>query len=906
MVNLPRPRQLAFLFLILALLSSGCSKNNAPTKDQLLSSANEHFAADQYDKAAADYRSVLRLDPADAAATRQLGFISYDQGQLPQAYALLRKASELQPDNLEIQVKLATTYFGTHQFKEARDVALAILDKQPGNQEALLLLVNTSGPLGDRDDIESMIQAYREKDTDRTGYHLALAELARSKDDQARAESEYKAALALDPKSSAAYFALGNLYWSHKDLKQADEALKTASDLASQRSAMRLAYADFKRQTASVAEAKSILEDLSQKIPDALPPRVYLMKIACGEKQPDCPARVKAILTEDPLNYDGLFVSGSLSLANNEGAQAVRTFEQLTRIYSGVPLVRYQLALAYLLNGQDSAMDKAVESLNVALRLEPRFDQASVLLAQLRVRKQQFAAAIDLLDQVIKNQPQLPQARFLLASTYLAQQNQDQALAVYRQMAELFPKDPEPPLRIGTILAAQRKLPAARQSFERSSEISPDYLPAAEMLVDLDIAEKQYAAAMDRVQAQIAKKPATAQLLGIRAKVYIAQQDFPHAEADLLKAIDLDPKLERAYILLAQVYVASNRQEQAIEKLNAFVETNKDIPSLMLLGAIHEQSKQFGAAGEAYEKVLAVNRNFFPALNNLAYLDVERLARLDAAYDLAKRARALAPNDPSTADTLGWILVKKGAYGDALPFLQESAVNLPANPDVQFHLGLAYYLRGEDGPARLALQKALDAGKDFEGKDESNRRLAVLAIDPQTADAAARAKLEDYLRQSPNDPMALDRLAQLQQRDGAMDQAVKSYEKVIEGYPQFTPALRQLALLSAQRSADDQKTYDLVVKARLAYPDDSELAKTLGILNYRRRSYARSAELLQLAGNQRKNDSELTYYLGMSYYQLKQFDQAKEILQQALTMNPSPEFAAEAQRALADCCQSAE
>jgi tetratricopeptide (TPR) repeat protein len=373
-----------------------------------------------------------------------------------------------------------------------------------------------------------------------------------------------------------------------------------------------------------------------------------------------------------------------------------------------------------------------------------------------------------------------------------------------------------------------------------------------------------------------------------------------------LKAIDLDPKLARAYILLAQIYVASNRQEQAIEKLNGFVEKNKDITSLMLLGAIHEQLKQFDAAAEAYKKVLAINQNFFAALNNLAYLDVERLAQLDAAYDLAKRARALAPDDPSSADTLGWILLKKGEYGNALPLLQESASKRPGIPDVEFHLGSAYYLRGEEGPAGIAFQKALVAGKPFDSKDEVNRRLAVLAIDPQTANDAARATLEESYRESPNDPVALVRIAQLQQRDGVVDQAVKTYEKVIAGYPQFAPALRQLALLSARRSADDQKAYDLVVKARLAYPDDAELAKTLGMLNYRRRAYARSMELLQLAANQRTNDSELLYYLGMSYYQLKQFDQAKETLQRALTMNLSPEFAVEAQRALGDCCESAQ
>ena len=61
------------------------------------------------------------------------------------------------------------------------------------------------------------------------------------------------------------------------------------------------------------------------------------------------------------------------------------------------------------------------------------------------------------------------------------------------------------------------------------------------------------------MQKLIDKDPKLAQLWGLRGKIYLAQSDFTHAEADLLKAIELDPKLELGYLLLAQLYVDSNR-----------------------------------------------------------------------------------------------------------------------------------------------------------------------------------------------------------------------------------------------------------------------------------------------------------------------------------------------------------
>jgi tetratricopeptide (TPR) repeat protein len=373
----------------------------------------------------------------------------------------------------------------------------------------------------------------------------------------------------------------------------------------------------------------------------------------------------------------------------------------------------------------------------------------------------------------------------------------------------------------------------------------------------------------------------------------------------LLKAIELDPNLVPAYLLLAQLYVATNRQQQALEKLNESIEKNKNASALMLLAMLQDQLKHFDAARDAYEKLLTVAPNSPLALNNLAVLYSERLGQLDKGYDLATKAREAAPNAPNIADTLGWILFKKGDYGNALRLLQESADKLSDQPVIQFHAGMAHYMVGDEAAARLALQKAVDASLDFPGKDEARQRLAVLAIKVGTANAGVRTELENYLRKSPNDPAALMRLAELQQRDGAVDQAVKMYEKLVADNPLYAPATRQLALLYGQLSTDSAKAYELITKARQAYPDDSDIAKTLGILNYRRAYYPQSVELLKEAAAKRKDDPQTLYYLGEVYRQLKQYTECKGALERALTLNLSPGLADDAKRALAECSETA-
>jgi tetratricopeptide (TPR) repeat protein len=54
------------------------------------------------------------------------------------------------------------------------------------------------------------------------------------------------------------------------------------------------------------------------------------------------------------------------------------------------------------------------------------------------------------------------------------------------------------------------------------------------------------------LEEQIDKNPKLAQAWGLKDKIYLAQRDFMPAKADFLQPIELDPKLEGAYLLLGR------------------------------------------------------------------------------------------------------------------------------------------------------------------------------------------------------------------------------------------------------------------------------------------------------------------------------------------------------------------
>jgi tetratricopeptide (TPR) repeat protein len=869
--------------LALALLVCGpvaCSKQ--ARQGRILTSANQDFQAGQYDKAEVEYRAALQIPPLSTLAIRQLGIIYFEDGRPSQAFPFLSKAAQLEPTNADVQIKMAATYLGAHKYKEAREAARKALEQRPGDEMALQTLAETAAALHDGPQIQQTIERLRQNDQDRSGYHLALAILALQRQNIPEAKKELQQALALNPKSSGAYLVLGGAFSQEHDLKQAQQAFQSAAQLSPLRSTARLRYAEFQWQTGATNQAQTNLEYLTVQAPDFIPGWLGLMKLAAAQRKlDDCRSIINTILAREPANYDALMQSGVLSMAQRDGTNAVATFLRMQEIYKTSPQVPYQLAVAYLSMGDKV---KAVASLNQALFIDPQYSPAIIGLAELDIRGNSPLAAIGLLQPLIKQQPQLAKAKLLLADAYLAAQSPSEALAVYRQLAEAYPKDAQLQLLMGVVLQQLGDLPAAREAFAKSLELAPDYAVPLEKLVDLDVAQRRYDAALDRIDKEIAKYPKSALAWMLKATVFIPQRKFTQAETNLLQAIDLNPDLPGPYLLLTKVYVASGQYQPALDRLTALVAKTNSVPAMLQIGEIHDQLKQFDAARDAYEKALSFNPQTSIALNNLAYLYSEHYGDVDKALKMAERARELLPNDPNTADTLGWLLFKKAQYSHALTLLQEAADGEPASAEIQSHLGSVHYMMGEEAAARVALQRAAALGADFPGKEEAKRKLALLSMDPRAADAAAVAELEKVVKDNPSDPVALIRLAAIRERAGQVQEAVEMYERVLKGIPENREATLKLAELYSSRLNQPQKALALAKMAHSLAPEDTSANQFLGQLVFQSGDYEWSLNLLEEAVRNNAGSPDLLYNLALAYYANGNVQQAEASLHRAMQL----------------------
>jgi putative PEP-CTERM system TPR-repeat lipoprotein len=704
------------------LTGTGCSPRDSAARH--LESAGHYFASGQYDQAEVEYLNVLNLDPRSATAIGRLGEIYFADGRIGQILPFLLRGRDLQPDNLALRLKLGQYYLSAGKLKQARTEADFILERNSQDPEALLLLAGSAS--GPEEIAEVHDRLTKLPPPAGTPVLVALGTLEFREHKFTEAEANLIKAKELDPKSDAAWSALGALYWAQNNLPGAEAAFATAAGLAPARSPIRLRQAQFEIQTGQVESGRKALLEMTENTPDYLPAWMTLAELAAREKKfSESTARNARVLARDPVHPEALLLEARLKLEAGDAAAAVATLQGALKLYpQSVPLL-YQLGVASLRTGD---LGQAATNLNQAITLAPGFVDAVVLLADVTLRRGDAQGAIVLLKQLVQQQPDaLPRAWFLLAEAYRNAGDFDEAMAVYRRADAAAPANPQTSWLMGLILLQQNRRDEARQAFVQALDRSPDFLPALEQLVDLDLAAGQAPEALRLIEPRLEKKPDEAGLHVLRARACLAlsNPDQKQAEAELQRALELQPESAAAYLMLARLYAATNRQEQALVDLRKLTAKDpKNTAALMITAAILDQQKDYAGARDTYEHLLTINPRFSPALNNLAYLYAERFKLLDQAYEMARRARDLLPDEPHTADTLGWILYQRREYPRALALLEESAASLPGSPEIQFHLGMARHMMGEKGPARLALQHALDLKLDAESAAEARRILA--------------------------------------------------------------------------------------------------------------------------------------------------------------------------------------
>jgi tetratricopeptide (TPR) repeat protein len=840
-----------------------------------LERADAYFAKGEYQKAEIEYLGAAKLSQQmDPKIVHRLGTVYHAQGRTFEAWQVLAKAKELNAEDLDARYMLGTVLATLYKFNDARDEALFVLSKRPNDEKAAMLLADVSFT-------PENIQNAREKLTemirggaDTWAAHAALGQLALREKKMPEAHAEAEAAAKLNPKSPEVNVLRGEIATLEKNNTAAEEFLKSAMENSPPRTPAKLQLARLKIQLRDIPGAKKLLDDVIKETPDYVPAWALRGQIALAEQDfAECERITQNVLSWHPRSYDIRLLRARTFVLQEKTEKAVLEFSQLDAMFPNLAEVKYETAVAHV---QGGSTELALKSLDEALRLNPGYPAAILLRAELKLRNGSLGEAITALLPYVKAYPDDARARLILANAYNAMGQNEQALMMYRELETQLPNVPQFPTFTGTILVRMGRFDEARASFERAVKTYPLFISAAEALVDLDLQQKNFAAADQRVKEQLALHTNAPAAMMIAAKVALAKGETNASMAILKEVTQKAPEASALYVLLAQINSASGNNANAIAQFKNAVDRNpNDVTAQLQLGMSYDTAGDFKNARKQYETVVKLNPRVALAWNNLAYLLSEHFNELDAAATAAGKARELQPNDPSTADTVGWVHFRRGEYAQALNLLRESSGRLPKNPDITYHLARAEYAMGLEDAARFSLKKVVAQKGNSNDVQEAVRRLAVL--DAGT-DAQSMPILEAAVKKDAADYLAVFHLGQAYEISGANEKAVALFERATKLNSSVAAPLQKMAALYADKLNDLPKGLEAAKAARRISPGDPVVAGLLGRLSYRSGDYASAVALIQENAKSSAADVELLYDLALAYYSVGQFEQARVTL----------------------------
>ena len=134
-----RFKTIFLLLLSISLVIYACASDEEK-KLSHLEKGKEYFEKGEYKSAKIEFKNAIQMDPKFTEAYNHLAETNFRLGDARGAFQAYFRVAELDPEDLNAQLKLSTFYVLGKKYDEARKKVDAILAKDPNNTEALLLL----------------------------------------------------------------------------------------------------------------------------------------------------------------------------------------------------------------------------------------------------------------------------------------------------------------------------------------------------------------------------------------------------------------------------------------------------------------------------------------------------------------------------------------------------------------------------------------------------------------------------------------------------------------------------------------------------------------------------------------------------------------------------------------------
>src|SRR5262245_12545693 len=416
---------------------------------------------------------------------------------------------------------------------------------------------------------------------------------------------------------------------------------------------------------------------------------------------------------------------------------------------------------AYFLFAQVEEKEKnwrnAVSLYQEVTRLVPDHTGALITLAKYYLEARLTDQVISMADKVLAKDPQHSQANALKIAVLAIEGQLPDAMAKAEALQAQFPTEPDVAILLATPYSQQKRYREAQAALHRALETHPKDMDLLNNLNMILVQAKDLAGAETAARRMIEAEPTLYDHRLRLARLFDSQGAHEKAEAVMREAIALDPNSEERCLLLAD-FLSVRKGHRAAEQ--ALLEAATRLPQSTKiqfgLAALYTKSGQEIKAREQYAALVKNNKGKPAGLEakvKLAEMDLISGKQAEAE----QQVQDVLKENPRSSDGLilsGRMALAKRNGRDAVQTFRTVLHDQPELATVHFLLGQAYLLTGENRLAKESFERAVAL---YPGQVDARRSLA--ALESQSGrHQQARLRLDDLLKQRPDDLAALDML----------------------------------------------------------------------------------------------------------------------------------------------------
>jgi len=721
-------------FLIAALLAvaPSCSRDPKVRSRGLVEVGNKYLSKDKLREASLMFRKAISVDRMNPEAYYRLGLTEEKMGVPGAAVREFRRALDLQAGHLEARSHLVDLYLRSYQgswqdpfaspdqrrqvrrlleeqaeaFRKAAPKSFetlrleghllltdgkqkeAIAKLEAANQikplepDVTLALVQALALDGRFPDAEKIAGVLIGKEKSYAPIYLFLYGQYMSRKRLEDAENILKTEIANNPKKALPVIQLAAHYF---DQKKRAEMAKTLDHLLSNPKDFpdaRLNVGDFywrirEWDQASQDYQEGMRADPKQK---SVYQKRLVQLLVDQDRKLDAVRMLGEVLRDNPRDFQAQALHATLLLDTGGTREILAALTELESLVARStenpnPVLQFDLGRAYWKRGDPVT---AEDHLREAAKIKPDYLPPRILLAQLELLKFDFEHASQTADEILRLDPGNLFGRLIRARAQAGLGKFDEARADLQVAQKIDPNSGDVIYQTGLLQAMERKFKEAEATF-RSLYQRSDYRGLAG-LMEVYSAQNQYDRAIQWLEAELARTPASTDLRNHLAKMAVASGKYDLAIASLKVMIEQEPTREGLYVRLGEAYEGAGDHGNAaawFDKAKRLAPGDTDA-HLKLASALG-MSGRTSEAKTVYEDALRLQPDNPIVLNNLAYALAESGGDLDRALTLAQRAVQRAPQIPHFSDTLGWIYLKKNLNDSAVSVFRGLVTQVPDN-----------------------------------------------------------------------------------------------------------------------------------------------------------------------------------------------------------------------------------